>query len=206
MFTSLKLKKILIAFFKAQRHIWLCKEAIYFTRGRQSCSQTLKQYQLMEVNMNRVASIKNLVKRGFKLSLYAGIFSVSLLNIGSMNQLAACSHCEHAQEANLELGVRLETEFWTLVQQKGDFAEKLSRIFQGLNAKGPYTRENQIVGLQKANLLGFTINNPVVTRHQDTLVITYYLAAVGTGIVSGPDITVWKKHNHEWKIISHSYF
>lgn len=148
--------------------------------------------------------IKNKISKVTQLALFAGMAAFSNLALSTPVHADFFSH--HKDDA-LILGVELETEFWTLVQEHNvrGFSKKLSKIFQGLNINGAYTRADQISGLSSANLTGFTITNPVATRFKDALVLTYILTATGTGITSGPNISTWKKHEGKWKMISHCY-
>lgn len=117
------------------------------------------------------------------------------------------SHSSHHFQRNLKLALSLENDFWVAVQ-KGKvhrFEEMISSDFQGFNSDGSYDKKQQIKGFKAASLLGFGINNPVVTREGDNLIFSYTLIAIGNGITSGPQITMWRKHHSAWKVITHSY-
>lgn len=148
--------------------------------------------------------IRSCVQKLSRMSFCLGIFTLSALC--STTTLTA-ENSNHQNSENLKLGISLETRFWNLVQKQEveEFSEKLAPIFQGLNVSGVYTRSQQIAGLAQASLISFQIRNPIATRSQDVLVFSYEFVAVGTGLTSGPSITVWKKHEHTWKIVSHSY-
>lgn len=139
--------------------------------------------------------------------LYKAFFTLLVLFGFSFNSSLNATYIDRQQSDPLELGVSLETEFWTLVQEHNvkRFSKKLAPIFQGLNISGSYTREQQISGLAGATLTGFAINNPVVTRSGNTLVITYNFVATDSNLTNGPSITIWKKYGCSWKIVSHSY-
>lgn len=147
--------------------------------------------------------------RPFMQKLCRVSFCVSLFTLSSVSfnaTLNAESRHHHKSDA-LELGIALETRFWNLVENHNveKFSAKLAHIFQGLNVSGVYTIEEQINGLAQANLVSFEINNPKSHRFSDILVFSYDFVASGTGLTSGPSITVWKKDDNYWKIISHSY-
>lgn len=142
-------------------------------------------------------------KLGFSVALFAlcallGLSFNTPLNAGEKN---------HQQQKNLELGLSLETKFWNAVQKGNDkrISSMLSPIFQGLSISGPYTRKQQIDGLAGTPLIGFGINQPEATRSGKDLVFSYMLVAIGDGITSGPQVTVWRKKGSSWEIISHSY-
>lgn len=149
--------------------------------------------------------IRPFMQRLYRLSFCASLLILSSLSFNAL--LMADSHHHHRQTDDLELGIELETKFWTLVQnhEVEKFSKKLTPIFQGLNVSGAYTRDQQIEGLAAATLTNFAIYNPVATRFHDILVFSYDFVAIGNGLTSGPTITIWKKYSHSWKIISHSY-
>lgn len=151
----------------------------------------------------------NLIQ-SFKQRLYSNLgFFVSLfvLSVLSFNMtLSADNHsCNHSN--SLELGIALETNYWTLVQEQKvkKFSNKIAHIFQGLNVSGIYTRAQQIDGLTGATLARFRIKNPIAHRFEDVLVFSYDFIATGSDLTSGPTMTVWKKYDLSWKIVSHSY-
>ncbi len=152
--------------------------------------------------MRIIHLFKQTICQAYRLSFCISLFVLSALNFTTLH---ADHH--HSQSDDLELGIALETEYWTLVQNKNvkKFSAKLLPIFQGLNILGVYTREEQISGLAASTLFSFSINNPVSHRSGDTLVFSYDFVAIGSGLTSGPSITVWRKHKHSWKIASHSY-
>lgn len=116
-------------------------------------------------------------------------------------------HPNARSEDALELGLALETEFWTLVQEHKvqEFAQKISPIFQGLSIAGIDTRDEQINGLASSIVGSFSIQNPVASRFGDTLVISYDFIAVNSNLTSGPTISIWKKSGCNWRMVSHSY-
>lgn len=142
-----------------------------------------------------------------KLSLLSICLSLLTLSIVCFTSPLNAESQNQQNAENLKLGISLETKFWNLVQQHNveKFSEKLAYIFQGLNASGVYTRQQQITGLSEAGLISFQLRNPKATRSHDVLVFSYEFIAVGTGLTSGPSITVWKKYKNSWKIVSHSY-
>lgn len=159
--------------------------------------------------MHLITLFKTKLFRTYRLGICAGVLALSTLNMGIVAHVQADDHCHHHHPHNdAELGIALETEFWNLVQEHDipGYSEKLSRIFQGSNSDGIYTREEQIVGLVGAKLESFVLADPVTTRHHDILVFSYNFRASGSNLVSGPSITVWKKSGCHWKIVSHSYF
>ncbi len=135
--------------------------------------------------------------------LKVAVIFLLLIGVGANSQAD-----ESRKSQTTALGLKLESQYWTLVQKKDvkGFSRKIAPIFQGLNAQGAYTRSQQISGLANANLVSFSLDNPVVTRFRDVLVISYNFTAVGTGLTSGPSITVWQIECGCWKIVSHSYF
>ena len=116
------------------------------------------------------------------------------------------SHHDKESQHNLELGLFLEKKFWMSVQKKKieKTSKMLASAFQSLNPNGIQNKKQQIEQLVAANLLGFGFNHPKATRKGNTLVFSYDLLAIGNGVVSGPQITVWKKLRSGWKIISRS--
>lgn len=156
--------------------------------------------------MNIFLSANNFFHKNWFINFFKAIFCLSILNFSFCT--AAAQVEDHRFQSDLELGVFLETRFWNLVEQHDvpGFSDEISHIFQGLNASGVYSRENQITGLAGVTIDSFAINDPIVTRHCDVLVIGYNFAATGEGIVSGPSISVWKKTERSWKWVSHSYF
>lgn len=158
-------------------------------------------------------SLIHTVKQNFfkisKLGLCLTLFSLSSLSFNTdlhALNVEAKAHGHHSEDA-VRLGTRLETEFWTLVQDQNikEFSKKFTKIYQGFNISGAFSRSQQIKGLTGATLSGFTINNPVATRFQDVLVFSYDFVAFDSNLVSGPSVTIWKKYNKTWKIVSHSY-
>lgn len=105
---------------------------------------------------------------------------------------------------NLRLGLALEKKFWMNVQNKNTrkFSKMLASIYQTMTPNGIRNKRQQIRQLEAANLLGFGFNHPRATRKGDTLVFSYDFIAIGNGIVSGPQISVWKKMCSGWKMIS----
>lgn len=154
--------------------------------------------------MNLIESFKQKLYKICKLGFCASVFVLSSFSFNA--SLNANSHDSQYTDA-LELGIYLESKFWTSVQDQNvkEFSNSLAHIFQGLNISGVYTREQQIEGLTGATLANFTFNNPIATRLHDVLVFSYDFVAIGSDLTSGPSITVWKKHAHCWKIVSHSY-
>ncbi|WP_068469555.1 nuclear transport factor 2 family protein [Candidatus Protochlamydia phocaeensis] len=155
--------------------------------------------------MNLIKLAKQKLNRAGKLGLFAGLFALSAISV-NMPVNAEGFHRHHSDD-DVELGFLLETQFWTAVQNRDidRFSKKLAPIFQGLNISGAYTREQQITGLANSTLISFVIDNPVATRFQNTLIFSYDFVAVGSGLTSGPSITVWKKYGYSWRIVSHSY-
>lgn len=147
----------------------------------------------------------------FKHNLYQFIFCISLCALSCVsfhNPLNAfCDRHPHESKDPLELALALETNFWTLVQnhEVKKFSKLLASIFQGINISGAFDREEEIAGLATATLSSFSLNNPRATRFRDVLVFTYDFVATDSNLTNGPTISVWKKHDHSWKIVSHSF-
>lgn len=138
------------------------------------------------------------------VALGVSLFALSVMSVHTTSLYADAEVCC----SDLELGIRLETCFWKTVQRQNicELSQKISAIFQGLNISGIYTREEQISGLTGVLLPFFEINDPVATRCNDVLVFSYeFVAPVESGLISGPSLTVWRKENRCWKIVSHSY-
>ena len=146
------------------------------------------------------------LKKLSQLSCCIYAFVLLGLSVIPLSLLANC-HPHHRHQDALELGIALETEFWTLVQkQKVDkFSKKISPIFQGLNESGVYNRREQIDSLTGVTLTSFLINNPKSHRSHDVLVFSYDFIALGSDLLSGPSLTVWRKIDGSWKMVSHSY-
>jgi len=106
-----------------------------------------------------------------------------------------------------KLAERLVTRFWNDVKHANvkAYSKLLAPHFQGINIFGVFTRSQQISGLQGVTVTKFTIKKLISSRYDDTLVISYDFLAEGNGIVSGPSIDVWRKIDHKWKQISHTY-
>lgn len=156
--------------------------------------------------MKLLQSLKIKLGNTFRLSLYTCLFIFSTLSFQETYLHATCSTFDHCNA--LELGLRLETEYWETVQQQeiARLSKKIACIFQGLNISGIYTRQQQITGLTGVRLPFFFIENPVATCCQDTLVFSYdFIAPVESGLVSGPTLSIWRKFNCTWKLVSHSY-
>lgn len=149
------------------------------------------------------------VLKFLKKNFYPSLFFCAslLLSLSPIQSLQAEAHPQCRPQEAVKLGVRLETEFWNLVQEQKirQFSEKLDPIFQGLKISGIYTRKQQIEGLTGATFKKFEILNPIARRCGDDLVISYNFVAKKSNLTSGPTISVWKKTNGEWKIISHSF-
>lgn len=133
-------------------------------------------------------------------------FFVLVIFCASFMTLSA-SHADHQVQSDLKLALSLENDFWLAVQKDkiNHLKKMISSEFQGLSPDGPYDKKQQVKGLKDASLLGFGINNPVVTREGDNLIFSYTLVAIGNGITNGPNLSTWKKHHSNWKMISHSY-
>jgi len=115
---------------------------------------------------------------------------------------------------DLQLAIRLETEFWTAVQTHnlGQLSSILAPEFQALGGEnfmafGAISRTQEIVELMSSHLAGFLLSNVVATRKHNVLVITYFLIVSGnsTGIVSGPTLSTWKKTKEGWQMVSHAF-
>lgn len=152
--------------------------------------------------MSKILRFGKLCKLGFCMSLFA----LSTLSFNAPSDINNCHPSDKHLNA-LELGIKLETHFWKLVQQQkiNQFSDELAHIFQGLNIEGIYTRKQQINGLTGATLASFNINNPVAKREGDLLVFSYNFVAHESDLTNGPSLTVWKRYKNSWKIVSHSY-
>lgn len=135
------------------------------------------------------------------LKIYSLILMLAMFWNG--NAIAA----DHCDRPITSFAIELETNFWNLVQDHDveGFSNKMSHIFQGLGPSGIISRDQQIASLSNANIDVFSLLNVVVTHHHGVIIISYYFSVVGTGVVSGPTISVWKQEKHHWKMISHSY-
>lgn len=154
--------------------------------------------------MNFIHSFKQRVYRTCNLGFCASLFVLSALSFNTTLN-ADDNSCNHSN--SLELGIALETNYWNLVQEQNvkKFSNKIAHIFQGLNISGIYTRDQQIDGLTGATLRSFCIKNPIAHRFEDVLVFSYDFIARGSDLTSGPTLTVWRKYENSWKIVSHSY-
>ncbi len=152
---------------------------------------------------------ENQLSRFYRFAFCAGFLAISALGISSNAHATPPQyhHLDSHDEDELKLGLKLENRFWTSVKHhhKEGYSEKLSHIFQGLNNSGAYTRDQQIVGLENANLESFSLESPLVRQADNVLVITYVLSTTGTGITDGPNISTWKKEDDRWKMVSHAY-
>lgn len=156
--------------------------------------------------MNLLQLLKEKLGKASRISFCAGLFVLSTLGFQSASLHATSSTSHHCSD--LELGIHLETCYWKAVQEQNidKISEKVAHIFQGLNLSGVYTREEQIAGLTGITLPFFSIKNPVATRHDDVLVFSYnFIAPDESGLTNGPTISVWKKCDCSWKLVSHSY-
>lgn len=120
---------------------------------------------------------------------------------------AAQAHA-HREQSTQQLGFELETQFWNLVQKhdvKG-FSEKISDAFQADSFLGILNRDQEIAGLSNGGLQTFTLQNMVVTRDHNVLIVSYIFEAISAHLTNGPTISVWKKSGSEWKLVSHSFF
>lgn len=156
--------------------------------------------------MNVLTSLKEKLVKTSRLSFCVSLFVLSAMSFQTTSLYAKSNIADHC--SNLELGIYLETNFWETVEQQNiaKLSKKIAHIFQGLSLSGVYTREDQISGLTGVTLTFFSINQPVATRQKDVLVFSYnFIAPNESGLVSGPTISVWKKTNCSWKMVSHSY-
>lgn len=147
-------------------------------------------------------------KNKFSLPLLRACFFMLFLTIFCVGTPTK-AHADNNDLASIQrLALELETNFWTLVENHSaeELKEKISDIFQGQNPNGFTNRSQFIAGLLKASPTSFSLNNLIATRNHNVLVVTYNFSAAGTGLVNGPTISVWKKGEHHWKLISHSYF
>ena len=152
--------------------------------------------------MNFIKSCKRKLVKACKLGFCVSLFAFSALSLN-----IAYANCHHPSSDDLELGIELETNYWTQVQEHNvkEFSHLIAPIFQGINISGVYTRDQQIAGLAKSTLASFSINNPIAKRDHDVLVFSYDFVAIESNLTNGPSITVWKKIDCSWKIISHTY-
>jgi hypothetical protein len=147
----------------------------------------------------------NLIKL-FKQRACQLIFCIGCLSLSGLSFQTPLLADYHRYDA-LELGLALEIEFWTLVQnhEVKKFSRKLAPIFQGLNIERIFSKEEQIEALARSILINFDIRNPKATRSGNVLVFSYNFIAAGTGVTSGPTLSVWKKDDKIWKMVSHSF-
>lgn len=142
------------------------------------------------------------------LTYFKACFLVLLLCIFCSFGAPTKAYADNDLEHTRRLGLELETNFWTLVENhntKG-LKEKVSPIFQGQNPTAFQNRDQFIASLLPSQLTSFTFSKFIATQHHNVLVISYEFFPVGTGLVNGSNISVWKKGEHHWKMISHSFF
>lgn len=156
--------------------------------------------------MNFIRSFKAKSPTTSLLCMYACAFILCLCVLNFNNTLNAID-VQNRHDRTLELGIRLETEYWNLVkhQENKRAAKKVALTFQGLDIDGVYNRKQQIDGLIGVTLHNFSLRNPVAHRSQNILVFSYDFVAPGSDLTTGPNTTIWKKDNGSWKIVSHSY-
>lgn len=134
----------------------------------------------------------------FKTSLFVLFVSCFFINTSHANESGKPIH---------KYAIELETHFWNLVKNHNveEFSEKLSPIFQALGPDGVIPRDQQIISLSNATIDSFFLHNVIVTQHHNTIVISYFFSVAGTGLTAGPTLSVWKKDNHRWRMLSHSF-
>lgn len=138
------------------------------------------------------------------VSTYFFILMVALLSMSAPTKGLA----DEDDPDTTRLAQQLESNFWTLVEKQDSkgLNQKISEIFQAQSPSGIIPRKEFIDGLLASTLTAFSMNNLIATRHHNILVITYDFGFNGAGLIGGPTLSVWKKGEQHWKMISHSYF
>ncbi len=152
------------------------------------------------------ASLKNKTSKISRVGFYAGILALCPLSLTISGSVQAESHSH--EDNDLELGLKLETKFWTAVENQDveKYSEKLSHIFQARSPTALYTREETINWLATVTLTSFTVTEETATRADNTLVVSYLFTATGTNIsTSSTIVSVWKKQKGHWKLISRAF-
>lgn len=106
------------------------------------------------------------------------------------------------------LGRKLETHFWNLVLFKNveGLTNLISPIFQYGSNAGFMNRYQTITFLVNSTLTGFSIKELHATRYglADVLVVSYRFLPVGSSLPKQRIISVWRKGDHNWKLVSQS--
>lgn len=150
----------------------------------------------------------NMIK--FKITHFFLILTLSQLIVFACTLLAAESPQEIRR--NFNLAWSLEKKFWRNIQNKKfhKASKMLASAYQELGPTGILNKKQQIDQFKKSNLLSFGIITPKATRKGNTLIFSYNLIAIGSGVISGPQMSVWKrmksssKTKPKWKMVSRS--
>lgn len=157
-------------------------------------------------------SCQSILKRAFKSSSLKMMLLIAPLTFAATAEARKDrpepGHCCDAFEGE-KLGSCLVTEYWHNVQVQNveGYSTSIAQNYKALNESGFYGRDEQIAGLERANLKKFRLENLSTAQYGDTLVVSYDFIAKSTGLTSGPSIDVWHKMPKckMWKLVTHFY-
>ncbi len=156
-----------------------------------------------------MVSFKNSLSVISRMGLYAGILAVCPLSL-TLCSSAQAAPVETTPGNNIELGLELETNFWKAVLEKDvkKYSDKLSHIDQNIINNGDVSDKIQkIAALSSLLFSDFAIQNAVVTKTDDHLIISYNLILIEQATSTTFHVlTTWKEHDKQWKIVSQAFF
>lgn len=157
---------------------------------------------MISTNLFRTMKIK-----ATKSAAFLGIILLAVTSFsGSLH--AKSSRCSVSDRLSpLELGLALETEFWTAVQEQhiNKFTKMVDRTFQGLILSGVITRQDWIDSLTGKTLASFRFENAIASRKKNVLVISYDFFGTGSDVTDGPTVDTWIKKDGVWTMTSTSF-
>ncbi len=117
-----------------------------------------------------------------------------------------------AKEQTSGEGEQIEKQFWEDMKTFNlkSLESKIAPEFQSVHSDGPRNKSGELELIKNLKLNHFSLSNFKITRHGDTLIITYTASASETiderylSHKPKPRMSIWQKKHDQWQIIAHA--